>query len=493
MQDVNFGELGDWMIIYGKKCGVEGYALSEVNRVMHRAISSVIRVEEVRSATNDIIKNFNTVLIGTDESNPLIRELYRSGFIQIEKSKPESITVHIADNPYCSGKQIIVLTGADESGVLYAVRDFEHYVFDAFIKVNSVGRYCRLPFHDQLPDTTIVASPKIHYRGLWTWGHVIYDWRRYIDNMSHWKMNIVVIWNDFAPINASEIVTYAHERGIKVIWGYTWGWGEKIDPTSDEELNEWADKVLKRYESEYRETGCDGIYFQIFTETNETEIKGCSIAELSVKWVNGIARRLLDRYPNLWILFGVHATSIKDSCQKLADIDERISIVWEDVGAPIPQFPYSYEPNFDYNLHQPILSYTRNIASLRGDKENMGIVIKSMTNLDWSKFIHQPGKFVLGEYPSKLICKLAQGKEPRWKFVEIEWRQYLAYLIDVIKTIVSADPYRSSVIGLVEDGLWEERMWFPVALLAEVAWNPDLEAEKIIRKVSATEDACKMA
>ena len=492
MQNLGFGELGDWIIIYGKKWGEEGYALSEINRIMHRVISSTIRVEEARNVTNDIIKNFNTILIGTDKSNPLIRELYKSGFIQIEKSKPESITIHITDNPYCPEKQIIVLTGSDENGVLYAVRDFEHYVFDNSIKVSPVGKCYYLPFQNKLPNTTIIASPKVYYRGLWTWGHVIYDWKRYIDNMSHWKMNIVVIWNDFAPINASEIVTYAHERGIKVIWGYTWGWGEEIDPTSYEELNKWIDKVLKKYESEYRETGCDGIYFQIFTETNETEIKGYSIAELSVKWVNNIARRLLERYPNLLILFGVHATSIKDNYQKLADIDERLSIIWEDVGIPMPQFPYSYEPNFDYNYHQSILSYTQNIASLRGDKENIGIVVKSMTNLDWSKFTHQPGSFILGEYPSKLIYKLARDKEPRWKFVEIEWRKNLTYLIDVIRTIVSANPHRSSVLGLVEDGLWERRMWLPVALLAETAWNPDLEAKDIIRKVSVTEDAYKI-
>lgn len=480
----------DWVIVYGQKDGVEGYALRELNRLVQKNAPRPVRVEEDRRVTDEI-REHNLVVVGTEGSNHLISEFLESGLLRVERSSPEWLTIRITDNPYHSGKQMIVLTGSDGNGVLYAVRDFEHYVFDRATKVNSAGRCYHLPFQGRFDEVTLVGAPAIRYRGLWTWGHAIYDWRRYLDNMSRWKMNAVIIWNDFAPVNSEEIVSYAHERGIRVIWGYSWGWGEEVDPTSHEELEKWAGRVVEKYESEYRETGCDGIYFQIFTETTDTEIKGHSIAKLAVKWVNGIAQRLLERYPDLWILFGVHATSIKDNYQVLAGVDERLSIIWEDIGLPKPQFPYAYDPDVvaDYGS---AVSYTSKVARLRGDKEDVGIVVKGMTNLDWETFEHQPGRFILGESDPEFVARRTQDKVPRWRYVEMEWRKNLICLVETVNAVTAASPARSSVFGLVEDGLWEERMWLPVALLAEVAWNPNVAPEELVRKVAATDDAYKL-
>jgi phosphosulfolactate synthase (CoM biosynthesis protein A) len=53
--------------------------------------------------------------------------------------------------------------------------------------------------------------------GIWTWGHVIYDYRGFLKNMRSLGMNKITIWNDYAPINASEIVEKARKNGIRVI------------------------------------------------------------------------------------------------------------------------------------------------------------------------------------------------------------------------------------------------------------------------------------
>ena len=45
------------------------------------------------------------------------------------------------------------------------------------------------------------AAPALENRGLWTWGYVIYDYRRYLDNMARLKLNMLVVWNDCAPRN----------------------------------------------------------------------------------------------------------------------------------------------------------------------------------------------------------------------------------------------------------------------------------------------------
>lgn len=480
----------EWIIVYGRNDGVEGYALCELNRIVQKYVPYLVRVIYC-SKVDDKILSRNLIVIGTQESNNLIKELIDRENFKSDTNQNEGFSIYIKKNPNNLDRQIVVLSGTDENGVLYAVRDFEHYVIDRSTKVDSAGILYQRPFVNNFEEVTLKSSPMINFRGLWTWGHVIYDYKRYLDNMSRWKMNIIVIWNDFAPINASDIVSYAHKRGIKVIWGYSWGWGEQLNPTSDEEMKVWASKVVEKYKEEYEKTGCDGIYFQIFTETNDTEIKGESIAKLATRWVNYIASKVLDKYPDIWILFGVHATSIRGNYKELKDVNSRMSIIWEDVGLPLPSFPYSYNPDI-ISGYETSLDYTSKIARLRGEKEDFGIVIKGMINLDWKNFEHQSDSFILGEWDSGYINRRSKEKIPRWKYVEKEWRKNMKCVTEILKVILEANPARTTVLGLVEDGLWEEKMWLPVALLAEAMWNPYISPKELIERVSETEDAFKL-
>jgi hypothetical protein len=75
-------------------------------------------------------------------------------------------------------------------------------------------------------------------------------------------MNLITIWNDFVPLNAKEIVKYAHDRGIKVVWGYSWCWGEEVNPTDEKELEKWTDRVFKTFEEQYLQTGATVYIFR---------------------------------------------------------------------------------------------------------------------------------------------------------------------------------------------------------------------------------------
>lgn len=477
----------EWVVVYGRDDGVEGYALREVTGLVQRYLDRPVAVERAASLGAEAMCR-NLVVLGTACSNPLVGDFQQAGLLRAPTAVPESLAVRVLDSPLNPGRQVVVLTGSDEAGVLYAVRDFEHYVVDRAGRLEGAGRPVRVPFRDRFDEVELTGAPAIRYRGLWTWGHVIYDWRRYVDHMSRWKMNALVVWNDVCPVNAAEIVSYAHTRGVKVFWGYSWSWGEEVDPTAEEDLERWTRRVLEQYSHEYARTGCDGIYFQAFTETYETEFRGRPIAELAARWVNAIAGRLLERHPDLRILFGVHATSIRDNYPMLAAVNRSLTIVWEDVGGPPPQFPYSYDPDVVAGSEQAV-SYTARIARLRAPDERVGIVVKGMTNLDWSTFRRQPGRLILGEWPSEYIERRAREKAPRWRFVEREWRRNLGYLLRTVKALVDARPVESSVFGLAEDGMWEARMWLPVALMAEAAWNPDRAPDELVDRVAATNDA----
>jgi hypothetical protein len=474
-----------WTIVFGNYTGVEGYAIRELNQLVQKYVPDIVRVVPAKAFHLEEDKEANLIFIGTTVSNSFFnRFAQEKKFSPPDPANKESYTISIFNNPVHPEAQYILLCGADENGTLYAVRDFEHYLVPNAIKVASSGEYIHQPFINPFEKTEISDYPRIPHRGLWTWGHVIYDYRRYLDNMSKWKMNIAVIWNDYIPINAKEIVTYAHERGIKIIWGYSWCWGEKLDPTAPGELEKWTHRVIEKYETEIKNTGADGIYFQIFTETYETTIQQKSIPELSVLWVNTIGRKLLEKYPGLWIQFGLHAISIKNNIQPLAEIDKRISIIWEDIGLPKPVFPFWYEPTGPTPAELTQLTqYTESISQLRGKQERVGLVIKGMTNLNWNIFAHLPNSILVGEYPEEFIRHRAEQKQARWNYIESCWKKELDCVQKIIGTMEQAQLLDTTILGLVEDGLWEEKMWLSVKLFAESMWNPIISTQEIIDKI----------
>ena len=120
----------------------------------------------------------------------------------------------------------VCITGGTPAAVLYGVSDFVNVWLPELEQAHVWMKpyYFVNPFAQGFPERRVCSRPDVLRRGLWTWGHVIYDYRGYLENMAHLKLNEVVIWNDFAPLNAADIVAYAHELGIRVIWGYSWGW-----------------------------------------------------------------------------------------------------------------------------------------------------------------------------------------------------------------------------------------------------------------------------
>ena len=113
-------------------------------------------------------------------------------------------------------------------------------------------------------------APCIERRGIWTWGYVIYDYERFIDNMARLKMNTLTIWNDCPPENCSDVIEYAHARGVETVLGFHWGWGlPSFSLASREDRDAMRKQVVANYETNYRHLDLDGIYFQTLTETPE--------------------------------------------------------------------------------------------------------------------------------------------------------------------------------------------------------------------------------
>ena len=118
----------------------------------------------------------------------------------------------------------------------------------------------------------LVEKPKIKQRGLWTWGYVIYDYKKYIDNMVTLKFNTLIIWNDYLPVNIRDVISYAHENGVKIYLGFSWGWdtscGERDAILHTDEISQ---NVVNTFEKEYLNLDCDGSDSDAVVKAEESE------------------------------------------------------------------------------------------------------------------------------------------------------------------------------------------------------------------------------
>jgi hypothetical protein len=423
------------------------------------------------------------------KNNPLLQKYADRGFFTVQKKK-EGYSIKVFPKPEVENRFVIIIQGADGAGLLYGVSDFKRYYINDKIE-SGPGNYYRAkkPFLSPMPFFEKTSAPAIDYRGFWTWGHTIYDYRGYFRNMRECKLNIAVLWNDYAPINARELIEYAHDNGIKVVWGYTWCWGDDpVDPRNKDDLEKWKKYVVDTYERQYLPLGADGIYFQTFTETTDTKIGGASISDLVVDWVNNISAALYEKYPDIWIQFGVHATSVNEECVKFQAVDKRMSIVWEDAGissdgsgkcSSQEGFPYGYNPMTPGDV-RATYEYTKEILSLRGKDDRFGTVFKGFTYLDWSNFENQKGPFILGEALREFIEKRKLQKNEIWYDTAPYWVMEADNLKMICSLIAEADIKEKIVTALVEDGMWECGVRLGPALLAEYLWDPSSEKTAVL-------------
>lgn len=248
--------------------------------------------------------------------------------------------------------------------------------------------------------------------------------------MARLKLNELVIWNDFAPLNADEIVAFAHGLGIRIIWGYSLGMGspasKRIYPIR---LPSFAleDSVVDTFVRHYAALPGDGIYFQSFTETAEEEHNGQIIADVVVRWVNRVCARILTLKPDLELQFGLHATSVRNRMASIAAVDPRVRIVWEDCGA----FPYAYMPE-NLSGRAETAAFTDELAHLRPNA-SVGVVFKGMICLDWTTFVHRTAPERIGEASETAIAQRQPMARRIMRLVQSSWLTNGGAMLDTVR------------------------------------------------------------
>ena len=413
------------------------------------------------------------IYIGTNANNPAFEELAQ------HPTAPEGYVITVKDG-------VAYIEGYDDAGVLYGCVDFYAKYITQVEFTHKSQPYWKNPMENEfvLPDFELASAPSITKRGLWTWGHVIYDYRAYIDNMVKLKMNTLIIWNDFLPVNIKEVIDYAHASAVCVILGFAWGWENGAANFRIDLLDEVSVKVVEQYKRDYLPLDIDGIYFQSVTETSKEELDGVMIAEAVTNFVNKTAAEIFKLKPDLELQFGLHATSVKNKLEYIKNTDPRIRILWENCGV----FPFGYIPKHKIERFDEVKDFVTTIAQLRGKEERFGVVTKAFTKLAWDEFEHQRGAYFLGTSSEAIQKNRIVRKHKTWRYVQAYWLTYAPKAYEMIRAMKEATGGDMYCTALVEDGLFEKDLQYIVALYGEMLWNTDGNIEDMIIEVALRDD-----
>ena len=486
----NYVNPNRWVVIAENYEGLIRKGLGMINKTVMDFYQEYLSFYTMDNIQEGILEGCNLIIVGQN-SCPLVKELIEKQIIN-PCQKAQGYTARITDSLWNPERQMVIIAGADEYGTLYGCVDFcnqycgiqvyrgEHVVDDMH------KQYFEVPFKEKIPEWDVTSAPAVAERGIWTWGHVIYDYRQFFENMLKLKLNEVVIWNDFAPINAKDIADYAHELGIKLVWGFPWGWGTDCNTSAkldDESLKQLGLDIVAKYEREYAHSGCDGIYFQSFTELGSAYIGDKLIAETVVDFVNYTAGMLLEKYPHLHIQFGLHADSVKNHTQFIAKVDPRIYIIWENCGSfPFQGFTAYKGDESDGGDLEKTKEFVEKIAVLRGKDDKFGAVLKGMLALDWGQFNHQLPGLIMGERSERFIRHMVEDKSRNWKTRQSYWIRHVENLRQVVLSLTKDKDY-VNVQELVEKGMFEAVIALPVAIYAETLWDPQRAGMETVLQV----------
>lgn len=467
----------EWKIIYSSYEGVAKRAIcllsKEAGKYMIRE-NGVYRIYVLPCEKEGCDISKNAFLISCYNDSKMIQK-----FVKPNEVPANGFLVKIIKNPNDSDGRIVILTAHTEQELFYSVVSF----LDDYIPNNAPYTSNPMPdlvFDYILKEYSYSETPDFETRSVFTWGHSINDYRSYIDNMARLKFNELIIWNDYIPLNMSELIDYAHSYGIKVILGYAWGWdtGDVKVELTEENLNKIKEHAVKQYCDEYINTKCDGIYFQSFTERQEEYIGNKLVAEAVTEMVNEIAKKLWKITPNLRLLFGLHATSVKNHLDYISKIDQHIELYWEDCG----EFPYHYRTYVQgKNEFEETLKFTKEILDLREGK-GVVLVLKGVMMLDWTKFVHQSGPYIIGENSSLIKNHDRNMRASSWRKYSAEWIKNGEYALRMLRYIKEN---KHDNVGVCLAGTFDGGIYFPTAIYAQMFRNTDDEYGEVMRKVTS--------
>ncbi len=433
-----------------------GYAACELRRLVreHRGIRLPPTAGPGEPAA--ALPADDLIVLGTCDASPAAARLLRDGFLP-RPAQPQGYAMRAAAHPADSRRWLLAIVGSDAAGALYALRDLEHYHLRALAVAG--GRLEVAPFARR-------DHPSIAYRGHWVWGCNMPDKRAWIENMSRWKLNELIHWDNTPPADARALVAYAHTRAVRVVWGFGWGWapewnytlppdfdrgvGPKVEMCGSSEGNRrfFQREILRKVREIYAPTGCDGIYFQSFTECPKCRCPRCAgrtMGEIMLEFVNPIVDAIKRDFPDLWISCGIHHDF--GDYSHLERLDPRCNIYWENCASG---------------------------TSVRGEDEDFGYLYKSIPyGHGYSKTCPADPPYTEASLQEWMTSNAERYQVGGGLATHIQYMRFLQRWARRFQEKRSANTHA----GVVADhSVFCRRTPFPHVALAEAQWNCDADA-----------------
>ncbi len=200
----------DWEIVYSSNEGIELRALEllygELGNYILREPGQYAFYTLKCAECSEGLPASNAFVIGTLANNPILRS-----FIKDDEVPAHGFCIRIVGNPAAEGKQLVLIAGDGASEILYGVCAFFDDVAPMCFAKNGDGIFEDDElFSKPLPETEYKDAPQSLVRSVFTWAHPVGDYRDYIRNMARMRINRLYYWNEYPPVNANEIVHYAH-------------------------------------------------------------------------------------------------------------------------------------------------------------------------------------------------------------------------------------------------------------------------------------------
>lgn len=464
----------NWKIVYSSFEGPQKRAVEVISREIGSMILRDPGIYSIYSLpcfrAGGCALDGNAIVIGRVEENSVLAR-----FLRRDDVPAGGYLVRIIDNPDAPGCRLVLIAGDTPAAVLWGAFDFIDDGIPAISPLFDGHNFESDIFEGDAPLNPYESrrSPLSKVRSVFFWGHTVDDYEKHFENLARLKFNEVIIWNDYPPVNARDVVECAHSWGIAVIWGFAWGWSIDCTKFDLDTLEAVGDKVVDDWRNVWKPLGGDGIYFQTFTETSNTMIGGKPIAEVVTEFVNATCARILAESPDERIEFGLHATSVRTYMSCIGRVDPRIEIIWEDCGG----FPYKtvlpYDPEATEAFTLEMISQGR----------PMGLVFKCQAMLDWSRnrFNHQQGPYIFGRAGEAILRQDIESLEQVWRHYAVQWRERGEFAYRLAKLI--HEKGRGQVTMNMVGNLVGP-IHFPTALCAELFWSTDESYSAILSRIA---------
>jgi hypothetical protein len=174
--------------------------------------------------------------------------------------------------------------------------------------------------------------------------------------------------------------------------------------------------------------------------------------------------------------------------------NEQIDRIYELMTTADPDIEYSRAPgyirtsdrmfnHFLSNKFEETIKFTKDIIRLRGKDAKTGIVFKGHCTLDWTKFIHQKGRFILGENCDFVIEHDKYLRSSGWNTLSSGWIKNGDRARRIAELALQLDPN----VNLCMAGAYDGGIWLPMALCADIFKNPNENFDDILERVNARE------